>query len=145
MSELILAIDPGETTGYAYGFREGSSFAFCFAGQERWNELALFGVLQSLNPSTLIAESFEFRRKGRDNLVLFSRNLLGVSSLWGGLHDGANLYSQSASEGKGFYTDRRLKKEGYYTVGKEHARDATRHLLYYVRFKTPYTIRSTGG
>lgn len=35
---------------------------------------------------------------------------------------------QPASEAKGYATDARLRKWGLWTVGKEHGRDATRHL-----------------
>lgn len=39
---------------------------------------------------------------------------------------------QSPSEAKGYSTDTKLKKVGWYNPGEPHARDASRHVLLYL-------------
>jgi hypothetical protein len=143
---LALALDPGITTGYAVGEIWGHDpdtnddvdsqgrFRFLYADEAKLSEAGLWYLLCSISPAFLIAESFEFRQNTRDNVELFSRNLLGVSRLWTELAH-SDFRSQSPSEGKGFYTDKKLRQLGYYSRGKVHARDATRHLLYFMAFK----------
>ena len=42
--------------------------------------------------------------------------------------------TQSASTGKAYYSNDKLKQHGVYVKGTAHARDATRHLLHYITF-----------
>lgn len=128
-----LALDPGETTGYAWAEIQSRKVVHIGAGQGGFSETELWGLLSGVSPAAIIAESFEFRQRARTGLVLQSRNLLGVSRLWADLHD-VPYSEQSASQGKAFFTDEKLRAVQAYWTGLEHARDATRHLLFWLTF-----------
>lgn len=129
----ILALDPGETTGYAWATIEEQKVTEINAGQGEYSEYDLYLMLSAISPTAIIAESFEFRQRARTGLVLMSRNLLGVSRLWAELH-GVFYSEQSASQGKSFFTDDKLRAMEAYKVGLQHARDATRHLFFWLAF-----------
>src|SRR5438477_6797273 len=100
MSKLVLCIDPGRTTGYAWGTIDVDEvFRYRGAGQSKLRTVDLYGMLESLSPAYLIAESFE-SRVGIAGVELVSRNLLGVCSLWAETRD-TRYSQQSASEGFG--------------------------------------------
>lgn len=132
----VTAFDPGGTTGYAVG-RIGPDGRLYYehSDGERYTQYApLWGMLCSLNPLYVIAESFEFRKgKQRHGIVLESRNILGVLQLWCELHN-SHFCLQSPAVGKAFVTDAQLRKRGIYKVGNDHANDATRHLLRWYLF-----------
>lgn len=130
----ILSLDPGVTTGYAYGEVNDGVFRYVGAGQHKLSVDGLWRLLEGVSPLYILAESFEFRQQQRDGLVLYSRNLLGVSELWCKLHD-AYFYEQSASVGKGYYSDDQLRNAGVYLRGRPHANDAIRHLLHWTTFR----------
>lgn len=129
----VLAIDPGVTTGYAWAAITERKVESIGAGEGDYTEAELWGLLSSVSPAAIVAESFEFRQRARDGLVLQSRNLLGVCILWTTLRN-VPYFEQSASKGKGFFTDEKLRSVQAYWKGLGHARDATRHLLYWITF-----------
>lgn len=130
---VILALDPGETTGYAWGTIKEGKFIYEGAGEGEYDEQALWGMLCSISPETVVAEGFEFRQRVREGLVLYSRNLLGVSQLWTAIRD-RNYVEQSAAQGKSFFTDDKLRGVRAYQKGLRHSRDATRHLFWWAFF-----------
>lgn len=137
---LILALDPGGTTGYAIGEATDDTgqgegiFRYIKSGEAKLTGADLWGMLDSISPTYLVAETFEFRQNTRDNVELISRDLLGVSEMWATLRN-ANYRTQSPAEGKSFFTDKKLRTLGMYSPGRVHARDATRHLLYFMAHK----------
>ena len=133
MTQLVLCLDPGGTTGYAYGEIADDVFRYRGAGQSRLRGAGLWGMLESVSPAFLIAESFE-SRQGIVGVELVSRNLLGVCQLWAEVRD-TNYSEQSPGEGKGFYADAKLQKMGVWIPGNVHANDASRHLLHWATFK----------
>lgn len=138
----VLALDPGVTTGYAYcEVEDGRIATDIILGQSILSPAGLFGLLESVNPTFLIAESFEYRQEQRDGLVLTSRNLLGVCELWAELRN-TQYRSQSASTGKAFFRDSKLREIKKYQRGKRHARDAQRHLLTFLCFHSNLLIPS---
>ena len=54
-------------------------------------------------------------------------------NLYGQLN-GTKLVPQQPAYAMQFFTDSKLQHYNCYIVGKEHARDATRHLLAYFKF-----------
>lgn len=140
---LVLALDPGETSGYAYGVVEDGRFEFRRAGQGEYSEAELWFLLESISPLYLIAEGFDFRQKARDGLVLYSRNLLGVCELWAEICD-REYIEQSAAKGLSFFTDAKLSKMGCDSKGLPHARDATRHLMNYMFFRAGFKLHGEG-
>ena len=131
---LVLCLDPGGTTGYAYGkVGDDKIFRYIGAGQSKMGEDRLYGMLTSLDPAILVAESFD-SRAGIAGVELVSRNLLGVCELWAKVRN-RDIRYQSASEGFGFYADAKLQKMGVWIPGNVHANDASRHLLHWATFK----------
>lgn len=71
----------------------------------------------------LVFEDFQLRQRSANLSPV--QVTAGFECLLAGRH---RIVKQSASEAKGYATDARLRKWGLWTVGKEHGRDATRHL-----------------
>lgn len=125
----VVSLDPGLTTGYSLGIIEDSSFLVSY-DQEKFSHRNLWDLLKEVDPNVVICESFEFRNKARDGLVLFSCELIGVVKLYNPPH----LKMQTAAFGKAHYNDTKLKKMDLYVPGKDHGRDALRHLLQWYTF-----------
>jgi len=130
---IILALDPGVTTGYAVGIVEGTTFSYMLNGQAKLTPGDLHTMLSSISPSIIIAEAFEYRNRARSGLELFSRNLLGVTEAYAEKLD-VKLTEPSAGYGLGFFDNAKLEKLGLYRAGLPHAMDATRHLLQWVQY-----------
>jgi hypothetical protein len=97
-------------------------------------------MLYELVPDVIICESFEYRKGLRDNLVLVSREYIGVVKLFVQRYPAVQLVMQTAAYGamdKGnFWTSDKLKKvELYDSHYAPHGMDATCHLLQYLTFK----------
>ena len=133
LQTVILALDPGQRTGVALARLVNEQLVSFQCGEGDFSTLQLFGLLESICPSYLVAEQFDYRNKSRPGLVLYSRNLLGVSEMWAELRDSC-YRTQSAARGKSFFTDAKLRQLGLYEPGKPHARDALRHLLAFLEF-----------
>jgi hypothetical protein len=145
----VVSIDPGGTTGYAVGVIEDGSMKVS-TGEASWSHLDLYNQLQLSKPDIVVCESFEFRRKEQYGVNLIPRELIGVVELYtqqrsiDPLGTPCRLDYQSASQGKGFYTDDVLKKDKLYRTGHPHANDACRHLLHWFTFGRGYEY-NTGG
>ncbi len=141
----IVALDPGGTTGWAYWqdtpirTSNESPWDHFTAGQigpEEHHE-QLFAHLEFLHTSdyTIVCESFEFRQgQQRHNIRLDSKEYIGVVKLLGQQRNLPVVF-QTAALGKGFVSDEKLKVMGLWIPGKQHARDALRHLIYYMVVK----------
>ena len=136
---VVLALDPGETTGLAKAVIEDDRLVHVEGAQGVISPVQLYGLLDSVRPDYLVAEGFEYRNDSRPGLVLYSRNLLGVCEMWSELRNTC-FRSQSAAKGKAFFRDEKLRQLGYYESGKPHARDATRHLLTFLEFGLGSTL-----
>lgn len=97
-------------------------------------------LMQMINPKTdgIVCESFEFRKedaKNREYIDYSTGEFVGVVKLYCQLTQ-VPRYTPSASIGKGFWDDDKLKRVGLYVPGKEqrHVRDATRHWLHFQTF-----------
>ena len=129
----LIGLDPGGTTGWAImdisettaRWRMGQ-----IGPQEHHAELYAFLEREHVQKTVLISESFEYRREQRTNVELISREYIGVAKLFA-QERGTTYVQQTAAQGKAFWTDEKLKKTDLYVVGQQHARDATRHVLYY--------------
>lgn len=159
-----IAIDPGVTTGICIAEIHpekwnnqvlGKPTAKLRLEQHTLSPYQLYQLLYELAPHHIITETFEFRRKTRDNLELESRDLIGVVRLycemsradedcgvWLGYPEGGmvgcTLHMQSAATGKGYFNDDTLKARNLYVAGKEHARDAERHMCHWLTFLYGY-------
>jgi hypothetical protein len=122
--------DPGQTTGVCTVPREGDPWTFTtqqLGPEPHYRHLLLHLALWK--PALIICESFENR--GNDAALTISAEYIGVVKAWA--EGRCDLVLQSASTGKAFWDDAKLKKYGVYVPGK-HARDAVRHYLYYRTF-----------
>jgi hypothetical protein len=146
-----VSIDPGGTTGYAVGVISDGNMKIS-TGQATWRHIELYNQLQLSKPDIVVCESFEFRRKEQYGVNLIPRELIGVIELYVQQRNWdvepfepvCRLDYQSASQGKGFYTDDVLKKDKLHKPGKPHANDACRHLLHWFTFGAGYEY-NTGG
>lgn len=119
---IYMALDPGKTTGVA------------IVSSEDWSQVevkevigldVLYQLLNRVNPDCIIFERFDQRYKAS---TFDGVEAIAVIKLWG-IQNKVTPYSQNAHQGKSFWTDDKLKEVGLHTKGKQHGRDATRHLL----------------
>ncbi len=84
--------------------------------------------------AAVVVESFILRQFSKDQDLLSPQRITAKVEqyLW---LDGRNYFTQQPSEAKTSATDERLKEWGFYTSegGMQHARDATRHALTFLR------------
>lgn len=81
----------------------------------------------------LVIEDFQLRQRSAELWPVevraaFIAYLRGESGAWSGIVREDCLYFQQPSQAMTYATNERLKRWGVWTVGKEHGRDATRHL-----------------
>jgi hypothetical protein len=146
MKELIgikvIAYDPGITVGYAEGHIDDGLMTIV-SGESKASHGTLWASLGLMKPDVIVCESFEFRRNARDNLELFSCELIGVIRLYAEIND-CLLEMQTAAQGKGFFSDNKLRAAKLYRMGKPHANDAIRHLLHWYQFGAGYKFNTRG-
>lgn len=129
MSSLIVALDPGETTGVAtYTGEEKVPPAIQVDGPLRlatWLEEALAWTASG----TIVCEDFKVTaqtlKKGRQHASL---ELIGVARYLA-YREGWGFELQTPGDAKRFATDDRLRTLGWYRPAQPHANDALRHLL----------------
>lgn len=132
----IIAFDPGGTTGWAIVTIESGELRSIESGQGKYRALDLWTMLISYAPHYIVCETFRYRTQSRAGLDLTSMKWIGVFELYCQQTPGnCHLKMQEPSEGKGFWTDEKLKKAGLFIRGKPHSRDAVRHLAYFLTFK----------
>lgn len=139
----VVAFDPGPTTGYAMGDIDECGKMVVATGQNKWSERDLHNNLEWYKPDYIVYESFEYRRKSRDKLVLYSRNLIGVIELYADVNN-IRAHVQGPGHVMTYFTDRKLKDDEVYKPGKPHANDAARHLLYWFTFGPGYKWNQEG-
>jgi hypothetical protein len=139
----VLAIDPGKTTGYAFGLIDDETKEMEIDAWQRADiHLEFYNNLWRADPHHIVCESFEFRQgKQRTGLELYSKELIGVLNLF---HQREalppRLWFQTAAKGKGYFDNSRLRELGIYITGQEHTRDAIRHLMQWITFEAGYRL-----
>ena len=124
---ILVALDPGKTTGFALLNTE----TYNLEVYEMYSPEELGTALLVSSPiDRIIYEGFQQRNKPAE---LISRNVIGVVDKFASDFNVIS-FQQSSSVGKTFWTNAKLKAVGAYTKRKQHGRDATRHLLYYLTF-----------
>jgi hypothetical protein len=135
----LLSLDPGVTMGVCHGELEDAKLKL-LVDQDKLSlsdihDMLDIFMLKHRRSNHLIYESFEYRQVARKGLDLTPVKIIGVIELFREWHEPeVRFYAQSASQGKNFYTDAKLKELGVYKKGCEHGRDATRHLLHWLNF-----------
>jgi hypothetical protein len=128
----VVALDPGGTTGVAIVASANQPWKVEVTQLSGEHHNSLWNLLITLKPQHIVCESFENR--GQSAAILESREYIGVVKLFSQQTHTPTSW-QSASLGKGFWKDNKLQAHGLYAAGLKHARDATRHYLYWRSFK----------
>lgn len=125
----ILAIDPGKTTGWAIWQHNEWS-----AGEhEDWYVMCHWLEEIHHHFPVMICESFHITAAtGKKSPQPWSLEMIGVVKFLRWNRGMAKPVFQSPGDAMSFATNEKLKKAGMYSVGQEHARDASRHLLLYL-------------
>lgn len=107
---------------------------------EHHAELCMFLEMNHVAETTIVCESFEYRKGLRDNVELISREYIGVVKLIAAQRNIPVVF-QTAAVGKireskdgkagSFVQKRHLERMGLWSPGTPHAMDAYGHLLYY--------------
>lgn len=137
-----VAFDPGRTTGYAQGIVDDGKL-LVVTGQHKFSQSDLFTHLEWANPNVVIFERFEFRKKARKGLDMYPRELIGVIELYC-QQKNVKVVKQMPAQVMGYFTDARLKEAFLYKMGKPHANDATRHILYWFKFGSGFQYNTRG-
>lgn len=146
MTDTLLALDPGGTTGYT--LRRGEKWVGGQLGPGNHHR-DLWDLLHALKqPSSIICERFDYeiRRDAKNTydvpgIELVSRNYIGVVELFCELTKVKLYMSPRSVLGVEWVKDTALKKMGLYVPGKPHQNDSARHLIYHmVQIRNEKTI-----
>ncbi len=130
----IIALDPGVTTGFTTYQDEvdGQKIAPQWAQWQSMSEVkAIWEQLVSHEPDVVVYEKFTSPSATRHRVELFPVQVIGVTRLYCQRAE-VPEFSHTASMGKGFWNDKKIKKCGLWVPSMGHAMDATRHLLYHL-------------
>jgi len=129
---LLLAVDPGETTGWCV-FRFGK---LTECGQCPGDPVHLDNLITRLDPDIIVCEEYRIygwkakRHAWSDVPTL--RLIGGIQMIC--TQRNIPMVLQGAQQAKGFSKDDKLRAWGLYQVGKRHANDSIRHATYYLLF-----------
>jgi hypothetical protein len=142
----VLALDPGETTGYTCfsceGEQEGTNWIDVVeSGQVKtWPEgpmvNSLTHLIDHLKPTFVVFERYsvyEWKAQTHSWSGVPTIQIIGcLKTLC--IQNRLSWHEQTAYEAKKFCTDEKLKQWGLYIEGQKHARDALRHACYFLLF-----------
>lgn len=148
---VLLALDPGETTGWSiWECNTASTFVRMHScGQlDTWdkeassivncvrNFPALVSAAQEIGSIEVVMESYRvYEWKADSHSWSDVPTLRIIGSMETRLIDANIPYTfQTAQVAKRFVTDELLKQWGFYERGQRHSRDSMRHALYYILF-----------
>ncbi len=141
----VLSLDPGVTTGWCRADLE-DSFVSLLPGQGELSHRQIYSLLATYEPHYVVCEDFEYRPgQAKDYIVLTSLEYIGVVKLYAEpsstrMWIQPKLSMQKAAEGKGYYSNDKLKELGVYKRGLPHGMDALRHMLHWFTFKAGYGL-----
>lgn len=127
----VLSYDPGETTGIAH-FEYGELESY-------WESKSILNIGEhylKMRPNITVIEKFQlydWKAKSKSWSTFPTIEVIGVLKFLAALN-GSRVVLQSASTGKGFWSDAKLKASGLYVKGSPHIRDAIRHGAHYLTF-----------
>ena len=135
----VISLDPGVTTGYCIADLE-DNFVSLDPCQDELDHRGIYDALLESRPDYIVCEDFEYRPgQARDYVVLVSLEYIGIVRLFAAVAE-AKLSMQKASEGKGYFTNDKLKELGVYKRGVPHGMDALRHMMHWFTFKAGYGL-----
>lgn len=146
---IVIALDPGRTTGYAFGEINEQGLMIVVTGQQQWKHFELLKQLQESKPSYVICERFVYRHGGKRQwgADLYPKELIGVCELYA--QDPSNeceLVQQNVLKDNPttYFNNDRLKEAYLYKPGREHANDAARHILHWFKFGSGFQFNKLG-
>jgi hypothetical protein len=138
----VLALDPGETTGWSImDVGHASEIILADQGQIKTWPMEeglprLTELVDAYKPEFIVYEAYHVYA-WRLNEHTFSEvptiQLIGMIKTVA-LQRSINFGEQTAQTGKAFFTDQRLKTLGIFFEGQKHARDSLRHACQFVTF-----------
>jgi hypothetical protein len=136
--EILLALDPGDTTGAAI-FRNGNLPSKKGVGQVVGDVGKLAAFIRRVDPDMIVAEDFVlYAHRARDQSwdSMQTSRLLGAIELV--CHDlKCPFQLQTAQDGKAFPTDAKLRAWNVMDTSRRHGMDAVRHGVTYLIFGHP--------
>jgi hypothetical protein len=134
---VLVALDPGQTTGYAIFHGDQLKEA----GQLNTKTIeiglqALENLLLKHRPDFVVYEAYRvYQHKTEDhaNSDLHTSQFIGCIKVLC-LQKGIKFHNQMASVAKQFCTDDKLRTWSLWAKGQKHARDAIRHGIYFLIF-----------
>lgn len=136
MADLIIALDPGGTTGACcYDLNRNTVYV---GGQySKFLVLDIVGRLAYKNECLIVAEKFIITpRTGSLSQQPDALKICGALEWIAYQHNGAYEEQMKVSAAK-IAPDSRLKEHGLYVPGRGHANDAARHLILVLERKMP--------
>ena len=144
----VLALDPGETTGWCVFNSTVEMAALKATGQIKTWEMVyavenLGKLLKQYKPDIVVHETYAvYSWKAQDHSwsqVPTLRVIGCLETLC--IQNDLRYHDQTAQVAKHFVTDDKLKRWGFYQEGMKHARDAIRHGCYFLCFGLPTNKR----
>lgn len=136
-----LAIDPGVTTGFCLAYIKHDGTFLVAPYEKRATVEEINNELNDIKPDNVICESFAYRPyQSMPSVDLFAKEVIGVVQLWG-KSNSKKVFMQTPAQGKGFFSDNKLKELSLYTRRTKHGRDAMRHLLHWFLFGSGYQFQ----
>lgn len=123
---MRIAFDPGQTTGVAWRTDAGELHSTQWPGESI--VVILDGFYSGPGIDEIVVENFRSRPRG-PAVNLSAPETIGRIYAWADA-TGVPVFRQDASPVKRVVTKDRLRAAGGWKRGEEHARDASRHLLY---------------
>lgn len=138
----LLALDPGETTGYAVFDAHRTKGIDWFEIDQVITQDASMTVnnlsvlFELIKPDRVVYESYNiYSWKSEQHIWSSVFTLQVIGCIWTLCEQRRIPYSfQSAQNAKGFWDDDRLHDFNLYQRGLKHGRDATRHAMHYLCF-----------
>lgn len=126
---MIVALDPGKTTGAAYHYDKVNQYsAEQFSDEYVWRFLTM---CRRAGMHTLVVEKFK-QRPHLQSVDLSPVETIGVVKEWARQDGTVQVEWQDSANAKFFFTDAVLRKMRVYQPASPHAMDALRHLLTYL-------------
>lgn len=144
-TELVLALDPGETTGWCL-FKGTTILEH---GQIRTKDVvtggqAVYDLLAKYGPAHLVMENYRIyahKLKEHAGSEVHTVQFIGAIKVIANLHK-LKPSLQMAVQAKQFCTDEKLKAWDVWYKGEKHARDAIRHAMFYMLFTHPKEVKA---
>lgn len=139
---VLIGIDPGETTGFAYRLPWEEGFKVHLAQLDTKDIISGFETLKASWPQTswdsiVVIEDYKvYGWKADDHkwASLHTPQFIGATRILAHQTPNCTTKFQMAAEAKRWADDDKLKSWGLYEAGLRHSRDALRHIVTYAFF-----------